>query len=242
MNRMKVRLGFFLSVLLLMSCSDYNIPIKLEFENYYEFPLGKAKIVRIQGSGDYQVVVADTTILNVSFHEINQLSILPINKGETEFVVFDKVSGESAKAKVKITDSYFSFSIGNPQQLPFCHNESLFFVRNTSNDLLIFKNDSILLNKGHYVFEKIEQNFKLKIQFSKEYNGYKELVLVLKNNSDFINQFLEEIISNQDSITNSYNSRFRSGMPTVMNAVDTNTGKKYYFVLSDKVVPYYVLP
>lgn len=226
-----------------MSCSEDCTPIKLEIANYYEFPIGKKGRILIQGSGDYQIVVADTTILNVSFQEINQLSILPKNrKGETELVILDLKSRETAKTTVKITDSYFSFLIGNPLQIPFTQNEHLYFIENTLNDLLIFDNDSLLLNKGHYEFGKTEQNYTLRILFDNDLNGYKELDLILENNSDLINQFIEKrIMSGRDSIANYYISKIRSDMPITMNAVEKNTGKKYYFVMTDRIIPYFYL-
>lgn len=225
-----------------MSCSKDYTPIKLEIENYYEFPIGKKGTILIQGSGDYQIVVADTTILNVSFQGISQLTILPKNrKGETELVIFDLKSRETAKTTVKITDSYFSFFIGNPQQIPFTQNEHLYFIENTLNDLLIFDNDSLLLNRGYYAFGKTEQDYTLQILFDNDFNGYEELELVLENNSDLINRFIEEKISGQDSIANSYISKSRSDMPIIMNAVEKNTGKKYYFVMTDRIIPYFYL-
>lgn len=113
-------------VLLIISCSKDTIPINLGIENYYEFPVGKTSTITIQGSDDYQIVIENDSILNVSYKAINQFSVSPIKKGETCFVVLDKETGATAKANIKIVDHYYSFQMANPLHAPFLSNEYLF--------------------------------------------------------------------------------------------------------------------
>lgn len=223
-----------------ISCDKTRTP-NLEIGNYYEFPVGKTSTIAIQGSGDYQIVVEDTSILDVACPEINKISVSPIRQGETFFTVFDKKTGDSAKSIIKIVDFYISFLVGNPLQPPFLSNDHLFFVENDTNDLYIFDNGYRLSGKGHYSFGKTEENFTLTILFDKAYNGYTELYLVLKNNGDVINQFIYKMILRQDGQLKMGKTYSREAMPLIMTGIDERTNARYHFVLKDITFPYHIL-
>ncbi len=229
--------------LFVISCSkDTTTPIQLEIESYYEFPMGKTSTITIQDNGDYQMSVEDSSILKVSYTGINQISITPINKGETRLVIHDKKKGTTATTNIKIVDSYYSFGIWNFSHPPFLSDVYLFFILNASNDLYIFDDNFRLLNKGSYTFGRAERNYTLTIEFDEEYNNYNDLSLVIRKDSgESIYYLIETMLSNQGLKSSLNDANTREVAPKIMYAVDENTGIEYPFVLKNEIMPYYIL-
>ena len=60
-------------------------------ERYTECPIGEISQVTLQGSGDYEINVEDTSILNINYSQ-NTLTINPIAKGITKISVYDNIT------------------------------------------------------------------------------------------------------------------------------------------------------
>lgn len=227
----------FLLMLLIISCDDENMLTIIEMEDYYEFPVGRNSKIAIKGgSGDYQITVADTSVLHVSCEKADQLIVNPTSKGETNFTIYDNKTGAVAGATIKIVDSYYCFAIGNPARVPFLSGEYLFLLQNESKDLYLFDKDLNLLDKGNHLWGKSERCFTLAIQFDKEHYGYKNLDLEITSGALWL---ADMFFSNQSP--QSRTGSTREIAPTVINAINDETGIEYYFALKDKTFPYSIL-
>lgn len=226
--------------ILIASCNKNEELVKnIEIEKYIECPIGEISQITLHGgSGDYEIDIEDPSILEVDYSQ-NVLAINPKKKGATKVVIYDKITKNMAESNVKTTDAYCAFQIASPVRPPFSSNVYLYLIYNTTKDLYMFNNKLGIIEKGHYLFENLNEKYYLEFSFNTNYNGVDNLRLDLNGNDYAILKLLETEINKHTFTEKTYLGR--SVTPTTLNAVNLENGVEYYLVWVNKKMPYHFL-
>lgn len=164
----------FLCAVSITSCDNENGKDKiypLSFaKEYYECPLLTVGYIDIRGGNrDYTITVENPEVLDIdvdlsNLQGMGNLKVNPKKKGETIVSVKDNITNETIDLKIKIIDSYLTYSIKESNHPALANGTVVYLINNEAKDCYFFRYIDYKNELSHTPISKGSYEFSIKLE------------------------------------------------------------------------------